>query len=343
MFEHLAVHGMRNICLQHNISRLTSSLIVLPPDRTVLYQMAYIPRAIRLLSVIVAAESECDIFHLNYMQSLCKNHFLQQLYRKIDGAVLWSQNERNLDCVITFQTHSILQRFMLRFDMLQLDCNDHLLVYDGAHAVGTHKADLSCRNTKQTVGALFTRTNFVTLKYVTDNWGTESNGFKLVITAVKDPKHGCKDFRCSHREFCISADLICDGVNHCVDGSDETSSTLCQNQESGNILGLELPWLVVGGVSALLVVCACVAALALCLCRRTRPNHADNPQLQPDVRVKRLCGKAGRAAATDRAAGKLAAPCGAGRGAAGAPPQAPGRALRPAAAPAAPHKDEWFV
>lgn len=75
----------------------------------------------------------------DYMQSLCKNHFLQQLYRKIDGAVLWSQNERNLDCVITFQTHSILQRFMLRFDMLQLDCNDHLFVYDGAHAVGTHK------------------------------------------------------------------------------------------------------------------------------------------------------------------------------------------------------------
>lgn len=99
------------------------------------------------------------------MSTLCKNHFLQQLYRKIDGkfiytnklsfveynfnffvfprppsgAVLWSQNERNLDCVVTFQTHSILQRFMLRFDMLQLDCNDHLYIYDGSHAVGTHK------------------------------------------------------------------------------------------------------------------------------------------------------------------------------------------------------------
>lgn len=73
------------------------------------------------------------------MQSLCKNNFLMNLYRKIDGAVLWSQNERNLDCVITFQTHSILQRFMLRFDFLQLDCNDHLYIYDGAHAVGTYK------------------------------------------------------------------------------------------------------------------------------------------------------------------------------------------------------------
>lgn len=28
---------------------------------------------------------------------------------------------------------------MLRFDMLQLDCNDHLYIYDGAHAVGEPK------------------------------------------------------------------------------------------------------------------------------------------------------------------------------------------------------------
>lgn len=27
----------------------------------------------------------------------------------------------------------------------------------------------------------------MTLKYVTDSWGTLSNGFRLVITAVKDP------------------------------------------------------------------------------------------------------------------------------------------------------------
>lgn len=81
-------------------------------------------------------------FFPDHMSSLCKNHYLRQVYRKIDGAMLWSQNERNLDCIITFQTDSILQRFMLRFDMLQLDCNDHLFVYDSAHAVGNHKVNL---------------------------------------------------------------------------------------------------------------------------------------------------------------------------------------------------------
>jgi len=28
---------------------------------------------------------------------------------------------------------------MLRFDQLQLDCNDHLLIYDGAHPIGNYK------------------------------------------------------------------------------------------------------------------------------------------------------------------------------------------------------------
>ncbi|KAJ6645592.1 hypothetical protein Bhyg_00799, partial [Pseudolycoriella hygida] len=210
------------------------------------------------------------------MQQLCKNHFLRQLYRKIDGAVLWSQNERNLDCVITFQTHSILQRFMLRFDMLKIDCNDHLYVYDGAHAVGAHKSDISCRNTKQSVGAIFTRTNFVTLKYVTDGWGTDTNGFKLVITAVKDPKHACKDFRCNSREFCIHPDLVCDGVNHCGDGSDEIASTICQNEDSNKLLGMELTWFVLLAVSSLLVISACLVGICICVCRR-RTGHARHP------------------------------------------------------------------
>lgn len=70
------------------------------------------------------------------------------------------------------------------------------------------QADLSCRNTKQSVGAIFTRTNFVTLKYVTDGWGTENNGFKLVITAVKDPSE-YTNFRASYFNQCARANL-CD-------------------------------------------------------------------------------------------------------------------------------------
>jgi hypothetical protein len=212
------------------------------------------------------------------MSVICKNHFLRDLYRKIDGAVLTSQNERNLDCAITFQTHSILQRFMLRFDRLQLDCNDHLFIYDGAHAVSSFKADLSCRNTHLTVGSIYTRTNFVTLKYVTDGWGTDANGFRLVITAVKDPKHTCKDFRCTLKEFCIDDDLVCDGVNHCGDGSDELSSPLCSNTEASTILGMQKTWFAVAAVLLIFSTMGLVAGTVLCYCRKrvVTPRHLQN-------------------------------------------------------------------
>lgn len=209
-----------------------------------------------------------------HMDSICKNHFLQQLYRKIDGATLSSKNERNLNCVITFQTHSILQRFMLRFDMLQLDCNDHLFVYDGAHAVGSHKADLTCKDTKQSVAALFTKTNFLTFKYVTDNWGTETNGFKMVITSVKDSKINCADFRCNQPEFCIHTDLLCDGVNHCADGSDEAVGSLCPapNEYIKTIFGIDLTWVILSGVVSL-IACVCIVGVTICVyLRNSRPG-----------------------------------------------------------------------
>ncbi|OAD52438.1 hypothetical protein WN48_01523 [Eufriesea mexicana] len=77
------------------------------------------------------------------ISDVCKKDYMQDLYRKIDGAVLISQLEKDLDCTITFQTHSILQRFMLRFDQLQLDCNDHLYIFDGAHVVSSYKGNVT--------------------------------------------------------------------------------------------------------------------------------------------------------------------------------------------------------
>ncbi|XP_058065396.1 uncharacterized protein LOC131215036 [Anopheles bellator] len=222
-----------------------------------------------------------------YVESICKNHFLQLLYRKIDGATLVSRNERNLNCGFTFQTHSILQRFMLRFDTLQLDCNDHLYVYDGAHAVGTYKADLTCKDTKQSVGVLLTKTNFLTFKYVTDNWGTETNGFKMVITSFKDSKLNCADFRCTLQDYCIHLDLRCDGVNHCADGSDETIGSLCPGPDRyiNTIFGMDLTWVVLIGVSSL-VVCGCIAGVAICVYAR---NSRSNPnQLHSSIQLNQM-------------------------------------------------------
>lgn len=75
----------------------------------------------------------------DHISALCLRERVHPLSKKIDGAVITSKAENNLDCTITFQTDTILQKFMLRFEKLALDCNDHLYIYDGAHTIGNHK------------------------------------------------------------------------------------------------------------------------------------------------------------------------------------------------------------
>ena len=61
---------------------------------------------------------------------------MSNIPRTVDGVVLESRDERDEDCVITFQTESILEKFLLKFERLQMACNDHLYIYDGAHVAG---------------------------------------------------------------------------------------------------------------------------------------------------------------------------------------------------------------
>ncbi|CAG2111727.1 unnamed protein product [Medioppia subpectinata] len=161
-----------------------------------------------------------------HISALCMRERIHPLHKKVDGAVITSKSEDNLDCTITFQTDTILQRFMLRFEKLALDCDDHLYIYDGAHAIGNHKADLSCRSTRTEVGTIFTQGSFLTLKYITDPYSKSENGFRLIITAFKEAPVHCRDHKCLNT-FCISRDLSCDGINHCGDNSDETSHASC--------------------------------------------------------------------------------------------------------------------
>lgn len=168
------------------------------------------------------------------ISSLCTGERQYPLYRTIDGAVLTSEGESNLDCAITFQTDSILKRFVLRFETLSLDCHDHIAIFDGAHATGLSKANLSCGSSPADVGEISIQGNFVTLKYTTDNESPQGSGFKLVITAYRNrftdqmPDLKCQDFQCNNT-LCISSNLTCDGVNHCGDNSDETSHAACSH------------------------------------------------------------------------------------------------------------------
>ena len=64
---------------------------------------------------------------------------MSNIPRTVDGVVLESRDERDEECVITFKTESILEKFILKFDRLHMDCHDHLYIYDGAHATGAYR------------------------------------------------------------------------------------------------------------------------------------------------------------------------------------------------------------
>ncbi|XP_077535858.1 uncharacterized protein LOC144148150 isoform X2 [Haemaphysalis longicornis] len=163
-------------------------------------------------------------------------------YMQVDGAVLTDEGNHHPNCVVTFQTHSIFQRLQLRFERLALDCNERLVLVDGRHPDGPHMANLTCETSVSDVGTLLTRTDFVTLKYSSDESGTptQGRGFKLIITAFKqshpqdaEQEVPCRDFKCANG-FCISSNLTCDGVNHCGDNSDETGSAACVDETSSS-------------------------------------------------------------------------------------------------------------
>ena len=93
------------------------------------------------------------------------------------------------------------------------------------------QAHITCDSEPGSVGSngfIITRTNFVTLRYHTDSWGTNTNGFTLIITAFKNSQSlGCSSgFQCGSN-ICISPDLVCDNVSHCGHGEDETASNYC--------------------------------------------------------------------------------------------------------------------
>ncbi|XP_043237937.1 uncharacterized protein LOC122389713 [Amphibalanus amphitrite] len=214
------------------------------------------------------------------VSELCKHRFRQTLNHVIDGATLHSKNERNLDCKLTFQTETVLQRFMVRFDYLQLDCNDHLYIHDGAHAIdGKYKADLSCRNTKESVGTLYTRSNHLTLEYKTDAWGTSKNGFRMVITAFKHVTKdmvACDQFLCD--DHCISSDLLCDGVVHCLHGGDESVIAGCVDAGLGTMFGLDQTMFLgaAAGVAGVIIIVVISVIVCLCRRRRRRQRHPNN-------------------------------------------------------------------
>ncbi|XP_074605154.1 uncharacterized protein LOC141858338 isoform X1 [Brevipalpus obovatus] len=212
-----------------------------------------------------------------HMSALCRERYTP-LSVKVDGAVITSTRDENMNCTLTFQTEKVSQRFMLRFDDLRLDCNDHLYIYDGDGSAGPTKVHLTCRSTRDDMGKIVLGSNYVTLKYQTDHWSQAGDGFTLVITATRDAPN-CPTYKCQYNNYCISTDLLCDGVDHCGDKSDETHHANCYYEEdTGSIFGLPVHVFIVTVGAVFLTCLVCVIGLAIYLCKREQQMYQAQQQ-----------------------------------------------------------------
>lgn len=119
--------------------------------------------------------------------------------------------------------------------------------------------------------------------------------YVIIIWPLNFAEHACSTFRCTSKDVCIDPDLVCDGVNHCGDNSDEATcqskifayfakvvfaanhySFVCfTDNASITVFGLELTWFVLLAVCTLLIISACIVGIAICVCRRYQAG-ADN-------------------------------------------------------------------
>ncbi|OXA64030.1 Complement component C9 [Folsomia candida] len=218
-----------------------------------------------------------EIFEL---ATLCKGHYPTQMHRKIDGAVIQSLNDKNLDCVITFSAEYVSQRFLIRFTEFNMECGAHLIADYLLGKLTLHY--LICRPSsylRQCECHWCNTGHYVTLKFTADSWGTETNKFTMVITAFKDPSQGCRDGFVCGNDMCITNRILCDKTPNCLDGSDELRSANCTSNFLDMLSSIDSP-AEIGILGGLMVISMVIVITCFCYCTRHRRR---TPPQSPDI------------------------------------------------------------
>ncbi|CAF1442547.1 unnamed protein product [Rotaria sp. Silwood1] len=170
---------------------------------------------------------------------------------RIEGALLksysYSDRESYLpyeDCYMTFKARQSDNQIRIRILSLDLNdihnginCLDSLRFYKSVYITKQDKLDtVECGQlTEQEKFHVISPTGIVTAHFSTDGGNVNGQGFKVVLTAFRYPNktHPCdsnnEEFLCRSKE-CISSLLLCDGVPHCLDNSDELSDRSCASK-----------------------------------------------------------------------------------------------------------------
>jgi len=167
---------------------------------------------------------------------------------RIEGALLksypYSKRQSYLpyeDCYMTFKARRPDHQIRIRILSLDLNdihggvnCLDSLRFYKSVYITRKDKLDtVECGQlTEEEKFQIISPTGIVTAHFSTDGGNVSGLGFKVILTAFRYPNktHPCdpnnEEYLCSSRE-CISSLLLCDGVPHCLDGSDEVPYRSC--------------------------------------------------------------------------------------------------------------------
>lgn len=232
---------------------------------------------------------------IDHIAQICAGKSQFPFTKRVEGAVLTSQSDTDINCTITLRTKSSHQHFVIRFEQLKLGCNDHLKMFDGDLDYGQPSIkDFSCRDNLANVQPIKTTGTYLTLRFSSDYKAKQDDGFRLVVTAVMDPTVSeCPpDYAYCRNRLCISRSLFCDDVNHCVDNSDEES---CSSR-NGGIGGTSNGFLFAGDLSLsnalgllivlVLVIFTCVIIfISAIYCRRENQYAQYQHHLQRAVGV----------------------------------------------------------
>lgn len=152
---------------------------------------------------------------------------------------------------------------------MKLSCDDHLVLFDGDLDYGQRSInDFSCRDNMASVPTLKTTGTFLTMRYSSDGSSKLNDGFRLVVTAVFDiSMSDCPpEYVLCRSHLCISRSLFCDGVNHCLDDSDEIG---CNGQDDA----IELPYALGFFVMLILIISIGVIVCIILHCRQDQSPY----------------------------------------------------------------------
>ncbi|CAH1274334.1 Hypp5293 [Branchiostoma lanceolatum] len=140
------------------------------------------------------------------------------------GELVWDSYPSSEDCTVTLVA-AVGKRIFLQFTDISISgdynpCTDVLFVKGGSYGGGI-RPDASWETVCGWSHPDFDAHNrHVTLKLKTNQYGT---GHIHIRYTVYHSAHydGCGDYKCLGSDMCIDNSLLCDGVDHCGDNSDE--------------------------------------------------------------------------------------------------------------------------